>query len=472
MTYNYDLAGDVNSWTHPAGFTITNSINGAQRVAQITSSLNDATHPGTLATISYTPWGAEQTLENGCAGSGCTNTLETYAYNNRLQAVMIELGTTGNASADYCLVYNYYSSLGSPGSCATPSQGTGNNGNVMGYFYQDNVNSGLSHTTAYTYDSLNRLTNAVATGNSTYDLPFSYTADGSDGRYGNVTCVINQSTSGTCPTYTFNQANNQITNTGYTYDAAGDLTSDGTYSYQWDAEGRLVSLNGGSAASGVYNALNDQVRSSVPGSGYTWDVLFDPAGHWTARYDGGWQVGGVFHFGSRLFGIYTDQFYGIHVNVLGTEATNTNAVGNESGDTIFYPWGEVWGGGSQAWEYAAFEYANFPYLLPTRFRQYDPGKGRWLSPDPSNAGADTANPQTWNAYAYALNSPTTLTDPQGTDVHVCVDTDNGSSSQNCFNLSDEQYANLLQQQNGKQGINLPTGNFPTGSITCGGQVCG
>ena len=37
---------------------------------------------------------------------GCVTTVETYTYNNRLQPVMIELGTTANASADYCPVYN------------------------------------------------------------------------------------------------------------------------------------------------------------------------------------------------------------------------------------------------------------------------------------------------------------------------------------------------------------------------------
>jgi len=31
MPYSYDLAGDVYSWTHPAGFTITNSIDVAYR---------------------------------------------------------------------------------------------------------------------------------------------------------------------------------------------------------------------------------------------------------------------------------------------------------------------------------------------------------------------------------------------------------------------------------------------------------
>jgi len=50
MTYNYDLAGDVSSWIHPEGFTITNTISEAQRITQITSSLTSGSnHPATLA---------------------------------------------------------------------------------------------------------------------------------------------------------------------------------------------------------------------------------------------------------------------------------------------------------------------------------------------------------------------------------------------------------------------------------------
>jgi hypothetical protein len=70
--------------------------------------------------------------------------------------VRIQLGTSANNAANYCLVYNYYSGS-KPASCAVPAQGTGNNGNVRGYWYHDNVNSTLSHTAAYGYDSLNRL---------------------------------------------------------------------------------------------------------------------------------------------------------------------------------------------------------------------------------------------------------------------------------------------------------------------------
>jgi RHS repeat-associated protein len=93
--------------------------------------------------------------------------------------------------------------------------------------------------------------------------------------------------------------------------------------------------------------------------------------------------------------------------------------------------------------------------------------GRFMSPDPDNAGAIYANPQSWNGYAYALNNPVRNIDPYGTNVLVCVD---GQST--CHNYTDAQYARLLQEQNGQQGINLPNQGLPHGDITCGGVKCG
>jgi RHS repeat-associated protein len=46
-------------------------------------------------------------------------------------------------------------------------------------------------------------------------------------------------------------------------------------------------------------------------------------------------------------------------------------------------------------------------------RYYTAGYGRFLSPDPGNAGADLSNPQSWNAYAYVGNNPLGFTDPNG-----------------------------------------------------------
>ncbi|MGH9397379.1 MAG: hypothetical protein ACRD18_11090 [Terriglobia bacterium] len=82
--------------------------------------------------------------------------------------------------------------------------------------------------------SLHGLLGRVA---STYNLAFSYD------RFGNMTCTQNQNTHGLCPQYSFSASTNQISNSGYTYDASGDLTNDGVHLYQYDAEGRQVSVD-------------------------------------------------------------------------------------------------------------------------------------------------------------------------------------------------------------------------------------
>src|SRR5579863_9671545 len=39
--------------------------------------------------------------------------------------------------------------------------------------------------------------------------------------------------------------------------------------------------------------------------------------------------------------------------------------------------------------------------------------GRFMSPDPENAGAELLAPQSWNAYAYVDNDPLNSIDPDG-----------------------------------------------------------
>jgi GH24 family phage-related lysozyme (muramidase) len=69
------------------------------------------------------------------------------------------------------------------------------------------------------------------------------------------------------------------------------------------------------------------------------------------------------------------------------------------------------------------------------------GLGRFMSPDPGNAGADFTNPQSWNGYAYVLGNPLGNTDPSGDDTcsdgsfaSVCV-TDSGPGPLGTWNYS-------------------------------------
>jgi RHS repeat-associated protein len=49
-------------------------------------------------------------------------------------------------------------------------------------------------------------------------------------------------------------------------------------------------------------------------------------------------------------------------------------------------------------------------------RYFSGAQGRFTSPDPLMASARASNPQTWNRYTYALNSPLRYVDPDGLDV--------------------------------------------------------
>ena len=122
----------------------------------------------------------------------------------------------------------------------------------MGYWYQDSVNSSFSHTASYTYDGVNRLTAActlsgsqcATSGSNVYNLAFAYD------QFGNMRCtggVGGGSTNGPCPAWTYNTSNQLATSTGCTYDAAGNMTKDCStaagHTYQWDAEGRVSSVD-------------------------------------------------------------------------------------------------------------------------------------------------------------------------------------------------------------------------------------
>ena len=86
-----------------------------------------------------------------CGGQGCAQSQETRQYNSRLRPVLMELGNSNNPSTDYSLAYSY-------------TGGVGDNGDITGATYTDNINPSYSHTFTYSYDGVNRLTHAVATG--------------------------------------------------------------------------------------------------------------------------------------------------------------------------------------------------------------------------------------------------------------------------------------------------------------------
>ena len=280
---------------------------------------------------------------------------------------------------------------------------------------------------SYRYEPLNRLSTGVATGSSTYNLSFSYD------RYGNMTCVTNGQTNGPCGNWAFNTGTNQLSSSsGCTYDAAGNLTTDCSnmpaHTYQWDAEGRVASVDSGATWSFTYNALGERVQWAYSNGAGTNEDMFDPAGNWLGING----VLDVLRWGDRAFAWYTGtETYFNQTNNVSSTTVLTNHAGTPVEDALFYPWGQAW----QSWGGGGANFTELPYgdgntnTNLTMFRLQSPGLGRWHSPDPMS-GAFT-NPQSLNRYAYVLNNPTTRTDPLGLSPDgipnsICISSYEGS----------------------------------------------
>jgi len=81
MSYLYDLAGNLTQYTNGLGsLSFTPSYDGAGRLSQVTSSLNDGLHPPTVFTADvYTAAGSIQNMILG------NNIFVTKTYDNRLR---------------------------------------------------------------------------------------------------------------------------------------------------------------------------------------------------------------------------------------------------------------------------------------------------------------------------------------------------------------------------------------------------
>ena len=107
----------------------------------------------------------------------------------------------------------------------------------------------------------------------------------------------------------------------------------------------------------------------------------------------------------------------LHKDLENTTHMVTGPSGSLIQDQTFYPWGQSW---HSLGTWYQQQFAGLDYFDPASSvyfslsRNYNPTPGRWMSPDPFNASVlHIVNPQRWNRYAYALNSPTTLIDPNG-----------------------------------------------------------
>src|SRR5262249_17072719 len=129
-------------------------------------------------------------------------------------------------------------------------------------------------------------------------------------------------TAGTChSSQTAALANNRAV--GYTYDAAGNITNDGQHSYTYDAENRIIAVDGGNTTY-TYDAQDHRVTKTTGGSwrNYLYDMGDRAVAETTAS---GWQVGYAY-LGGQLLAQYRDSTtYFVHHDHLGSTRLLTGA---------------------------------------------------------------------------------------------------------------------------------------------------
>jgi RHS repeat-associated protein len=218
--------------------------------------------------------------------------------------------------------------------------------------------------------------------------------------------------------------NNRISNVNsvaYTYDASGNNTGDGGHTYGYDAESRIMSVDGG-ASTYAYDSNNWRVKK-VSG-GVTTHCVWEGA-QVIAEYNGstGALISEYVFAGGRM--VARDQggvLRYLHQDRLSTRMI-TDATGAVVGTMDHLPFGEdplTGSGESEKHRFTNYERdaeSGTDYAIN---RQHQQANGRFMRPDPIQGKIEA--PQSFNRYSYANGDPINLIDPLGLD-EICTEPD-------------------------------------------------
>jgi RHS repeat-associated protein len=409
-SYEYNLGSQLSKMIYPSGQQVAVNHDNIGRTQSLTYNPGDTS--GYLTGMGYNIAGQVTglTLGNGV--------VENYGYDaNRLQ-LTTQTAVKG-ATSLMNLTHSYQASAGQMGSGST----AGNAAQLMGI--SGTINS-TTETAAYTYDSLRRLVTSNQTSNgSSAQRRFGYD------RWGNRTGVwdavsggnqiqsITLQQSGGAPTNRITSVTSGST-LNYSCDAAGNVTNDGVHSYSYDAENRLVSVDGGATAQYKYDHQNRRVTKIVGSSWthYIWQGSQVIGEHdattpystnptyqvKSARVDYVYAGARMIHSRHRTSstGPWTTQYYlGDRLSV---RMTLDNS-GNVSSRRAHLPFGEDFAetGTQEKHQFTSYERDSESGLDYAINRGYSAAAGRFFSVD--RIAGDVARPQRLNRYAYTKNDP-------------------------------------------------------------------
>jgi RHS repeat-associated protein len=417
--YQYNHVSSLVSLQYPSNRTITYSYNIGDRPTSVVDGTTSVYYANTLH---YLAGGAQCWAVFGGAATAATT------FNPRLQPLKMQATSSVLSYASNC------AGLGQTGNLLDLSlnldYGSGDNGNVNGITNnRDNTRS-----QAFTYDALNRITMGETT--STYSTSpahcwgesYQFDNQSSGGAWGTLTAITPLTGGyGGCVqesglSVTENNQN-RITTSGYGYDTAGNttlvppgttlvydaenhLTSAAGVTYTYDGDGERVEKSSGKIYwYGIDGSVLDEtdLTGSITNSSFGEYVFL--GGARIARRDSSNNV--LYYFADQLG---TTR---VNAQVLSGQTTATLCY-----DADFYPFGgerAYTDTCTQNYKFTGKERDSESGLDNFEARYNSSVIGRFMSPDPENAGAEQINPQSWNMYSYVLNNPLSFTDPTGLD---------------------------------------------------------
>jgi RHS repeat-associated protein len=426
ISYAYDKAGNMKSQTDYHG-TITYTYDDAFNLKYMIYPQGGNTSQMSFA---YDDSGRRTDTwlkSNSTNSTWSAHTKTTYDGSGRVVGVKSDRGPATAPTAVIDLTYCFASGTTPAGGCTTST--ASDRSNIQ--WVKNAVNG---QATKFTYNADDRLTSSVIAGGSN-PRTYSYTYDAAGNRLTAAVTGNNPSTQ----TLTYNSAN-QITNAGWGYDAAGNLTYKPGMGAEFNTAGQMKSRTatapGNTATDDTQYTYagtdqNEITKMSTPGD-VTYDFAYGapdqnglPVIQELTRTENGTSVDAYVTHDNTGLPVMLQTSTGQSGMYVYDGQGNPVSLTTEGSATSYLYEFDPYGGATTTQNSGGTGYVQNPYtyggglqdrstgLIKFGERWYDPSTGSWVQRDALNAPLDPGNA---NRYAYASGNPINRSDPTGRDV--------------------------------------------------------